>query len=224
MFGVTTPCVNEVAAQLGEEFDCLVFHATGTGGQSMEKLADSGLLSGIVDVTTTEVCDLLIGGVFPCTEDRLGAVARTRLPYVGSCGALDMVNFGARQTVPSQFAGRRLYEHNPQVTLMRTTAEENTRIGRWIGEKLNRCEGPVRFLLPEKGVSTARHARASRSTTRGQTRPSLPRLRRPSAPRCASRWCVYPCHQRPRIRPRPRRPIPRSSSRGLTWRALSDKF
>jgi uncharacterized protein (UPF0261 family) len=153
MFGVTTPCVNRVVAGLEESHDCLVFHATGTGGQSMEKLAESGLLEGLIDVTTTEVCDLLIGGVFPCTEDRFGAVARTRLPYVGSCGALDMVNFGARETVPGTFDGRTLYIHNPQVTLMRTTPEENARIGEWIGAKLNLCEGPVRFLLPEGGVS-----------------------------------------------------------------------
>jgi uncharacterized protein (UPF0261 family) len=104
-------------------------------------------------VTTTEVCDLLMSGVFPCTEDRFGAIARSRLPYVGSCGALDMVNFGARDTVPVQYRDRNLYVHNPQVTLMRTTPEENERIGLWIGERLNLCDGPVRFLLPEGGVS-----------------------------------------------------------------------
>ncbi len=153
MFGVTTACVNQVVAALEPEYDCLVFHATGTGGQSMEKLADSGLLRGLIDVTTTEVCDLLVGGVFPCTDDRFGAVIRSRLPYVGSVGAVDMVNFGALGTVPSQFAGRNLYVHNEQVTLMRTTADENERIGRWIGERLNRCDGPVRFLLAEGGVS-----------------------------------------------------------------------
>jgi uncharacterized protein (UPF0261 family) len=153
MFGVTTPCVNRLVALLEETHDCLVFHATGTGGQSMEKLAESGLLQGVLDVTTTEVCDLLMGGVFPCTEDRFGAIARTGLPYVGSCGALDMVNFGARETVPAAFRDRTLYVHNPQVTLMRTTPEENARMGVWIGERLNLCEGPVRFLLPEGGVS-----------------------------------------------------------------------
>ena len=153
MFGVTTPCVNRVVASLEAEYDCLVFHATGTGGQSMEKLADSGLLSAVIDVTTTEVCDLLMGGVFPCTNDRFGAVARSGLPYVGSCGALDMVNFGAPDTVPPGYRDRKFHRHNPQVTLMRTTAEENARMGRWIGERLNRCEGPVRFLLPEQGVS-----------------------------------------------------------------------
>jgi len=153
MFGVTTTCVQQVTAQLKDEYDCLVFHATGIGGQSMEKLLDSRLLSGIIDVTTTEICDMLMGGVFPASEDRLGAVIRARLPYVGSVGALDMVNFGAPETVPERYKGRTFYRHNPQVTLMRTTAEENERIGRWIGERLNRMEAPVRFLLPEGGVS-----------------------------------------------------------------------
>lgn len=153
MFGVTTPCVQAVTRALEKSFDCLVFHATGTGGQSFEKLADSGLLAVGIDVTTTEVCDYLVGGVFPCTSDRFGAFARTGLPYVGSCGALDMVNFGAMDAVPSQFRGRRLHVHNPQVTLMRTTPEECSRIGEWIGERLNLCTGAVRFLIPELGVS-----------------------------------------------------------------------
>jgi uncharacterized protein (UPF0261 family) len=153
MFGVTTPCVQQVVKQLEDRYDCLTFHATGTGGQSMEKLVDSGLVSGVIDVTTTEVPDLLVGGVFPCTEDRFGAIARTRVPYVGSCGALDMVNFGPMDTVPAEFRGRNLYKHNPNVTLMRTTPAENARVGRWIAERLNRCDGPVRFLIPEGGVS-----------------------------------------------------------------------
>ena len=153
MFGVTTACVQQVTAQLKGEYDCLVFHATGIGGQSMEKLVDSRLLSGIIDVTTTEICDMMMGGVFPATEDRFGAIIRARLPYVGSVGALDMVNFGAPETVPERYKGRTFYPHNPQVTLMRTTAEENERMGRWIGERLNRMEAPVRFLLPEGGVS-----------------------------------------------------------------------
>ena len=153
MFGVTTPCVQMVQGALDERFDCLVFHATGTGGQSMEKLADSGLLAGMVDVTTTEIADLLVGGVFPATEDRLGSVIRTGLPWVGSVGALDMVNFGPVDTVPAAFAGRKLHVHNANVTLMRTTAEENARFGRFIADKLNRCQGPVRLLLPEGGVS-----------------------------------------------------------------------
>jgi len=153
MFGVTTPCVQAITRALEVDFDCLVFHATGTGGQSFEKLADSGLLVGGIDVSTTEVCDYLVGGVFPCTADRFGAFARTGLPFVGSCGALDMVNFGAMDTVPSQFRSRRLHVHNPQVTLMRTTPEECNSIGEWIAERLNLCEGPVRFLIPELGVS-----------------------------------------------------------------------
>jgi uncharacterized protein (UPF0261 family) len=153
MFGVTTTCVQQVTAQLKGEYDCLVFHATGIGGQSMEKLVDSRLLSGVIDVTTTEICDMMMGGVFPAAEDRFGAIIRARLPYVGSVGALDMVNFGAPETIPERYKGRAFYPHNPQVTLMRTTAEENERMGRWIGERLNRMEAPVRFLLPEGGVS-----------------------------------------------------------------------
>jgi uncharacterized protein (UPF0261 family)/energy-coupling factor transporter ATP-binding protein EcfA2 len=153
MFGVTTPCVQQITAALRNDFECLVFHATGVGGRSMEKLVESGMLTGVIDITTTEVCDLLMGGVMPATEDRFGAMIRARMPYVGSCGALDMVNFGAPETVPAHYQGRRLYRHNPQVTLMRTTAEENDRIGRWIGERLNRMDAPVRFFLPEGGVS-----------------------------------------------------------------------
>ena len=148
MFGVTN-----VVAQLKDRYDCMVFHATGTGGRSMEKLADSGMLEGVIDVTTTEVCDLLFGGVLPATEDRFGAIIRTRLPYVCSVGALDMVNFWALDTVPAKYAGRNLYKHNPNVTLMRTTPEECETIGRWIGGKLTQCAGPVRLLIPEKGVS-----------------------------------------------------------------------
>ncbi|MCH8507020.1 MAG: Tm-1-like ATP-binding domain-containing protein, partial [Ectothiorhodospiraceae bacterium] len=153
MFGVTTPCVQAVARALADRYDCLTFHATGTGGQSMEKLAESGMLTGVIDISTTEIADLIVGGVFSAGEDRLGAFIRNRIPYVGSCGALDMVNFRAMDTVPERFRGRNLYKHNPQVTLMRTTVEENTAMGRWIGEKLNRMQGPVRFLIPEGGVS-----------------------------------------------------------------------
>ena len=153
MFGVTTPCVRQVCARLEDRYDCLVFHATGTGGRSMEKLLDSGHLAGVLDLTTTEICDLLMGGVFAATDDRFGAAIRTRAPYVGACGALDMVNFGPYDTVPERYRGRNLYRHNPQVTLMRTTAEENVRMGRWIGERLNRMDGPVRFFLPEGGLS-----------------------------------------------------------------------
>lgn len=153
MFGVTTPCVTRTAQALEGAYDCLVFHAIGTGGRAMEKLAASSLLVGVLDVTTTEVCDHLMGGVFSAGEERFDALARSALPYVGSCGALDMVNFGASDTVPERYRNRRLYVHNPQVTLMRTTAEENRTMGEWIGRKLNAFTGPVRFLLPEGGVS-----------------------------------------------------------------------
>ncbi|MBN9498574.1 MAG: Tm-1-like ATP-binding domain-containing protein [Alphaproteobacteria bacterium] len=153
MFGVTTPCVTEIRKLIGGDYECYVFHATGTGGQSMEKLADSGLVEGLIDATTTEVPDFLFGGVFPCTADRFGAVARTRLPYVGSVGAVDMVNWGARDTVPVRFADRKLHVHNASVTLMRTTPEENRQIGAWIASRLNKCDGPVRFVLPLGGVS-----------------------------------------------------------------------
>lgn len=153
MFGVTTACVTQASALLHDDYDCLVFHATGTGGRAMEKLVDSGLLVGVIDATTTEVCDLLFDGVLSAGPDRLGAIARTRVPYVGSVGALDMVNFRGFDSVPDKYRGRNLYRHNPQVTLMRTTVEENREMGRWIAARLNRCEGPVRFLIPEKGVS-----------------------------------------------------------------------
>ncbi len=153
MFGVTTPCVTQAAERLQDTYDCLVFHATGTGGRAMEKLVDSGMLVGVIDATTTEICDLLFEGVLSAGPDRLGAIARTNVPYVGSVGALDMVNFGAFDTVPEKFRGRNLYRHNPQVTLMRTTVEENRQMGAWIAARLNRCSGPVRFLMPEGGVS-----------------------------------------------------------------------
>ncbi|MEO1191439.1 MAG: ABC transporter permease [Pseudomonadota bacterium] len=153
MFGLTTPCVQAATPALEEDYDCLVFHATGTGGQSMEKLADSGLLAGFLDVTTTEIADLHMGGVFSAGEGRLDAVARSGLPWVGSLGALDMVNFGPRETVPAVYSQRLFHIHNPQVTLMRTTAEENAAMGAWIANKLNRAQGPVRLLIPEGGVS-----------------------------------------------------------------------
>jgi uncharacterized protein (UPF0261 family) len=153
MFGVTTPLVSRLRSALERRFEPLVFHATGTGGQSMEKLVDSGMIAAVLDMTTTEIADHLIGGVFSAGSDRLGSIARTGVPYVGSVGAVDMVNFGAVDTVPERFAGRLLHVHNPQVTLMRTTADENVAIGRFIAAKLNRCDGPVRVLLPEGGVS-----------------------------------------------------------------------
>jgi len=153
MFGVTTPCVQAVAKRLQDSFDCLVFHATGVGGQSMEKLVESGLLAGVIDVSTTEVADEIGGGVLSAGPTRLDVFARHALPYVGSCGALDMVNFGAWDSVPERFKVRKLYRHNPTVTLMRTSVDENRRIGEFIAAKLNAMAGPVRFLIPEGGVS-----------------------------------------------------------------------
>ncbi len=153
MFGVTTRCVTAIIDSLQGERDCLAFHATGVGGRTMEKLVDSGLVDSVIDITTTEVCDLLLGGVLAASEDRFGAIARTGIPWVGSAGALDMVNFWAPETIPERYRGRTFYKHNANVTLMRTTAGEAAMIGRWIGERLNACDGPVRFLIPEKGVS-----------------------------------------------------------------------
>jgi len=154
MFGVTTPCVTAVREALqGQGFDCLVFHATGTGGQAMEKLVEAGLIQGVLDVTTTEVADLVVGGILPCGPLRFEAILKAKVPYVLSLGALDMVNFGAIETVPERFWDRRLHVHNAQVTLMRTNPDENRRCARWIAAKLNRAEGPFRILIPEKGVS-----------------------------------------------------------------------
>ncbi len=153
MFGVTTPCIQAIQKKLEADYDCMIFHATGTGGRSMENLVDSGLINAAMDITTTEVADMLVGGVFPADADRFGAIIRTGIPYVGSVGALDMVNFGPRNTVPEKFKSRKFVIHNPNVTLMRTTRDENRAMGQWIAERLNLMEGSVRFLLPEGGVS-----------------------------------------------------------------------
>ncbi|WP_171210931.1 Tm-1-like ATP-binding domain-containing protein [Ruegeria sp. HKCCA5426] len=153
MFGVTTPAVQAITEGLSDDYDCLVFHATGSGGRSMEQLVDQGDVEGVLDITTTEICDLIVGGFLSAGEERLDSIARSKLPYVGSCGALDMANFWSPDSVPAQFKGRNFYHHNAQVTLMRSTPEECAQIGVWIGNKLNACEGPVRFLLPLRGVS-----------------------------------------------------------------------
>lgn len=153
MFGVTTAAVQAVIAKLSNEYEPFVFHATGVGGRSMEKLTDGGYFKAVMDLTTTEICDMLFDGVFAANEDRFGSIIRQRIPYVGSVGALDMVNFGAPPTVPPKYEGRLFYEHNPQVTLMRTTPGENAQMGQWIANRLNMMEGPVRFLLPLHGVS-----------------------------------------------------------------------
>lgn len=153
MFGVTTPCVTEAMRVLEHDFECLVFHATGSGGKSMERLVVQGVIRSVLDITTTEFCDFVAGGIFPCEASRLDVIARTKVPYVGSCGGLDMVNFGAIETVPERYHDRVFVQHNPFITLMRTTPEECRQMGRLIGERLNRCDGPVRFYYPERGFS-----------------------------------------------------------------------
>ncbi len=153
MFGVTTPAIQQMVHLLRDHYDCLVMHATGTGGRSMEKLVDSGMIVAALDITTTEICDLQMGGVFAADDDRFGAFIRTGTPWIGSVGALDMVNFGPRDTVPQRYKDRNFVEHNPQVTLMRTTPDENRRMGEWLADRINLMQGPVRFLIPEGGVS-----------------------------------------------------------------------
>ncbi len=154
MFGVTTPSVTTARERLEElGYEVLVFHATGTGGQSMEALAKGGFLAGILDVTTTELADELVGGVLSAGPDRLEAAGALGLPQVVSLGALDMVNFGPRETVPERFADRNLYVHNPTITLMRTTPEECLELGRQIGRKLSAATGPTALYIPLKGVS-----------------------------------------------------------------------
>lgn len=154
MFGVTTPCVNAVRKSLeADGWECLVFHATGTGGQAMEKLARSGLLDLVVDLTTTEVADEVVGGVFPAGKERFDYLGEMDIPCVMSLGALDMVNFAAPETVPGQFKERLFHRHNANVTLMRTTAEENRLFARWMAAKINRTRGPFVLLIPEGGVS-----------------------------------------------------------------------
>lgn len=154
MFGVTTPCVTHARERLqARGYEVLVFHATGTGGRAMEGLMESGFLRGVLDVTTTELCDDLVGGVLSAGPDRLEAAGRLGLPQVVSVGALDMVNFGARDTVPERFEGRNLYVHNPSVTLMRTTPEECAELGRRIARKLSAATGPTALFLPLRGVS-----------------------------------------------------------------------
>jgi uncharacterized protein (UPF0261 family) len=151
---VTTPCVTAARQQLERAgYEVLVFHATGSGGRALEGLIDDGYFAGVLDVTTTEWADEVVGGVLSAGPDRLSAAGRRGIPQVVSVGALDMVNFGAMDTVPAQFRGRTLYRHNPTVTLMRTTAEECAEIGRRIAAQLNRATGPTVLVLPLRGVS-----------------------------------------------------------------------
>jgi uncharacterized protein (UPF0261 family) len=154
MFGVTTPCVTAAREALEDRgYEVLVFHATGTGGKAMEALVEGGHLSGVLDVTTTELCDDLVGGVLSAGPERLEAAGHAGVPQVVSLGALDMVNFGARETVPPKFEDRNLYVHNPSVTLMRTTPEECAELGRRIARKLAAATGPVSLFVPLGGVS-----------------------------------------------------------------------
>ena len=154
MFGVTTPCVTHLREALDAfGYETVVFHATGTGGRAMERLLRDGYLTGVIDVTTTELADELVGGVLSAGAERLEAAGSLGLPQVVSLGALDMVNFGPRETVPERFADRQFYVHNPTVTLMRTTPEENAELGAIIARKLNAATGPLALFIPLRGVS-----------------------------------------------------------------------
>jgi uncharacterized protein (UPF0261 family) len=154
MFGVTTPCVTVVRERLeAAGYEVLIFHATGSGGRAMESLIEAGFVAGVADVTTTEWCDELVGGVLSAGAHRLETAGRKGVPQVVSVGALDMVNFWAIDTVPPQFKDRNLYRHNENVTLMRTTPEENAQLGKIIADKLNAATGPTALLLPLRGVS-----------------------------------------------------------------------
>jgi uncharacterized protein (UPF0261 family) len=154
MFGNTTACVERARQRLETEgYEVLVFHATGAGGRAMEALIESGAVAGVLDVTTTEWADQLVGGVLGAGPTRLEAAARQGVPAIVTPGCLDMVNFGSPETVPARFAGRTLYRHNPQVTLMRTTAEECAELGRIVAEKVNLSTGPVTVLIPLTAIS-----------------------------------------------------------------------
>lgn len=154
MFGLTTPAADEARARLNElGYEVLVFHATGAGGRAMEKLVDSGLVAGVLDLTTTELADELVGGVLSAGPHRLERAGAMGVPQVVSLGALDMVNFGPRDTVPERFSGRTFLVHNPTVTLMRTTPDEMAELGRWIACKLAASNGPVRLHIPLRGLS-----------------------------------------------------------------------
>jgi uncharacterized protein (UPF0261 family) len=153
-FGNTTACVDHARKVLeGQGYEVLVFHATGTGGRTMESLIESGLVSGVLDITTTEWADELVGGFLSAGPTRLDAAARGGIPAIVTPGCLDMVNFYGPESVPVKFQGRTFYQHNPQVTLMRTNPEECAELGRILAEKLNQSRGPVTVLLPTKAIS-----------------------------------------------------------------------
>lgn len=154
MFGVTTPCVQHARELLEKAgYEVLVFHATGNGGEAMESLIAEGMIAGVLDITTTELADELVGGILTAGPARLTAAARTGVPHVVSVGATDMVNFGPRDTVPDEFKDRKFYQHNPNVTLMRTTVNENAKLGEVIGRKVAASTGPAALMLPLQGVS-----------------------------------------------------------------------
>jgi uncharacterized protein (UPF0261 family) len=154
MFGVTTPCVMRAREMLeAAGYEVLVFHATGNGGQAMESLIADGLIAGVLDMTTTELADELVGGILTAGPDRLTAAGKRGIPQVISVGALDMVNFGPPETVPEKFKDRQFYRHNATVTLMRTTVDENRRLGEEIGRKAAAATGPTAILLPRQGLS-----------------------------------------------------------------------
>ncbi|KAL0486862.1 hypothetical protein AKO1_001195 [Acrasis kona] len=153
MFGVTTPCVEEAQALLQQYYEVLVFHSTGTGGKSLERLIEQGSLAGVLDVTTTELVDSLLGGILSAGPNRLEAAGKYGIPQVVSLGALDMCNFGPKYTVPQKYKDRHLHAHNSTVTLMRTNIEENERLGKWIAQKLSDAKGPTKLFIPLRGVS-----------------------------------------------------------------------
>ena len=209
MFGVTTPCVTAVREVLeAQGFDCLVFHATGTGGRSMEKLVEAGLIRGVLDITTTEVADEVVGGILPAGPHRFEAILRAKVPFVLSLGALDMVNFGALATVPERFQDRRLHVHNAQVTLMRTTPEENRQFARWIASKLEPRGSAVPDPHPGGRRLRDRCTRTAVLRSRGRCSP----LRRAGIGRIAGTGPFDPplaaSYQRSRFRTSPGRGIP----------------
>ncbi len=153
MYGVTTPGVTAIQRQLRDAYDVLVFHATGRGGQSLEKLIESGLITSIIDLTTTEIVDYLYGGLMSAGKDRLGAMIRTGIPYVASVGAFDMITFGSPDQVPPAYRTRLSHRHNANITLVRTTAEECYESGTWFAQRINAMKGPVRIILPTGGLS-----------------------------------------------------------------------
>ncbi len=180
MFGVTTPAVDAARERLEElGYEVLVFHATGSGGRALESLTRSGMLAGVLDLTTTELADDMVGGVLSAGPDRLTAAGASGIPQVVSLGALDMVNFGPEDTVPSSFAGRQFFVHNPTVTLMRTTRDENAELGRRVGAKLAAATGPTVLIVPRGGVS---------ASTRRDSRSTIRRPMRPSSTPCSPAW------------------------------------